>query len=93
MRAVWAIALGAAAGIGLAVWLAGQDPASPSGSRAGKSPSADGQSADALPGLYRWRDDQGVLQITDKPPRGRPYERISREGDRAIAVDGQRQDD
>ncbi|MGB2683293.1 MAG: hypothetical protein WBE39_18520 [Candidatus Competibacter sp.] len=24
--------------------------------------------------LYRWRDDQGREQITDKPPRNRPYE-------------------
>lgn len=93
MRAVWAIALGAAVGIGLAVWLAGQDEKPRAGQAAGKPHAADGQGADALPGLYRWRDDNGVLQITDKPPRGRPYERVSREGDRAIAVDGQRQGD
>lgn len=92
MRAIWAIALGAAAGIGLAVWLAGQDKA-PRAGQAGGKPHAAEQGADALPGLYRWRDDNGVLQITDKPPRGRPYERVSREGDRAIAVDGQRQGD
>lgn len=27
--------------------------------------------------LYRWRDDKGREQITDKPPRGRPYETIT----------------
>ena len=39
---------------------------------------------DWLPGLpeytgplYRWRDDKGREQITDKPPRGRLYETIT----------------
>ncbi len=28
--------------------------------------------------LYRWRDDQGREQVTDKPPQGsRPYETVS----------------
>jgi hypothetical protein len=27
----------------------------------------------ARPRLYRWRDAHGVLQLTDKPPRGRKY--------------------
>ena len=26
--------------------------------------------------LYRWRDDQGRMQITDKPPKNRPYEEV-----------------
>ncbi|HET6602838.1 MAG TPA: DUF4124 domain-containing protein [Xanthomonadaceae bacterium] len=26
--------------------------------------------------VYRWRDDAGVLQITDRPPQGRPYETV-----------------
>ena len=26
--------------------------------------------------LYRWRDDQGREHVTDKPPKGRPYERV-----------------
>ena len=26
--------------------------------------------------LYRWRDDQGRMQITDQPPKGRPYEEV-----------------
>jgi hypothetical protein len=24
--------------------------------------------------LYQWRDDRGQVQITDKPPRDRPYD-------------------
>ncbi len=27
--------------------------------------------------LYRWRDDKGREQITDKPPKGRLYETIT----------------
>lgn len=26
--------------------------------------------------LYRWRDAQGRTQITDQPPKGRPYEEV-----------------
>ncbi len=26
--------------------------------------------------LYRWRDDQGRTQVTDKPPKDRPYEEV-----------------
>ena len=34
-----------------------------------------------LPGLstgtlYRWHDDQGREQVTDKPPKGRPFEPV-----------------
>ncbi|MDZ7621223.1 MAG: DUF4124 domain-containing protein [Candidatus Competibacteraceae bacterium] len=31
--------------------------------------------------LYRWRDDQGRIQVTDKPPRDRPYETVQYRGD------------
>ena len=40
--------------------------------------------------LYRWRDDAGNLQITDEPPKGRRYERISRTPQDRIRVDGNR---
>lgn len=29
------------------------------------------------PTLYKWQDDQGVWNYTDKPPADRPYEAIS----------------
>lgn len=29
------------------------------------------------PGLYRWRDEKGVLHITDTPPKGRKYEKVA----------------
>lgn len=31
--------------------------------------------------LYRWRDDQGREHITDKPPKGRPYETVTYRSD------------
>jgi hypothetical protein len=44
----------------------------------------------ARPVLYRWRDANGVLQITDKPPKGRRYERVEREPSEGIEVHGDR---
>jgi Domain of unknown function (DUF4124) len=44
----------------------------------------------ARPVLYRWRDANGVLQITEKPPKGRKYERVDREPSGGIEVHGDR---
>jgi hypothetical protein len=46
---------------------------------------------DARPTLYRWRDAQGVLQLTDEPPQGRKYERIHTDSPPAPEVRGDRQ--
>jgi len=40
--------------------------------------------------LYRWRDANGTLQVTDTPPSGRKYERIGREPDDGIQIHGNR---
>lgn len=40
--------------------------------------------------LYRWRDDAGNLQITDAPPQGRRYERVSKTPHDGIEVRGDR---
>jgi hypothetical protein len=40
--------------------------------------------------LYRWRDASGNLQITEDPPKGRKYERISRTPQDGIEVKGNR---
>ena len=34
----------------------------------------------AKPKLYRWRDGNGVLQLTDTPPKGRKYETVDVDG-------------
>ncbi len=44
----------------------------------------------ARPVLYRWRDANGVLQITEQPPKGRKYKRIEREPVDGIEVHGDR---
>lgn len=40
--------------------------------------------------LYRWRDDAGNLHVTEDPPKGRRYERISRTPKDGIEVHGGR---
>ena len=46
--------------------------------------------AEQASSLYRWRDAAGNLQITEEPPTGRKYERISREPEDGIRVEGDR---
>jgi len=67
-----AAAAGALLAAALVYWLDYRD------ARPGRSaaPVAPDTAQDQAPALYRWRDDQGVLQITDRPPSGRPYERV-----------------
>ena len=45
---------------------------------------------DARPPLYRWRDADGVLHVSDTPPKRGRYERIRAEADAAIEVHGNR---
>lgn len=92
MRLAWAIVAGLALGIGIAWWLS-REPAAKSEAKQRRAEHAAAELArDARPSLYRWRDAAGVLQITDKPPKGRPFERIDRAPDRAIEVKGDRSD-
>lgn len=90
MRAAWAILAGLAAGGGLAWWLGrDQAPQRSAEARQRAEQAAAAEAEDALHPLYRWRDDAGNLQITDSPPKGRPYERIAREPQPGIRVRGQ----
>ncbi|MCX7557320.1 DUF4124 domain-containing protein [Xanthomonadaceae bacterium JHOS43] len=41
-------------------------------------------SRDYMPPLYRWKDDQGRVQLTDAPPEGRPYEVVRIDPNRNI---------
>ena len=91
MRLAWAVAAGLLLGIGGAWWLA-RDPGKTEAKEARARQAAAEQARDARPSLYRWRDDAGVLQITDKPPKGRPFERIDREPQPGIKVSGQHSD-
>lgn len=88
MRLAWAIVAGLLLGIGLAWWLSREDPGKSQAREQRAQRAAAAQARDARPALYRWRDDAGVLQITDKPPANRRYERIDREPSRGIEVKG-----
>lgn len=46
--------------------------------------------AERADSLYRWRDAAGNLQVSDTPPKGLKYERISRTPEDGIVVDGNR---
>jgi hypothetical protein len=88
MRAWLAIVAGVALGAGVAGWLARESPDTTARKQARADQAAAAQARDARPSLYRWRDDAGVLQITERPPQGRRYERIDRDAPPGIRVSG-----
>jgi hypothetical protein len=91
VRPAWVV-LGLAAIAGLA-WVAAREPGEverEEARRARADQAAAEIAADAVPVLYRWRDANGVLQITEDPPKGRKYERISRDAPAAIEIRGDR---
>lgn len=84
MRLGWAILIGLLLGGGLVWWSDRQDRRNRA---ADPTPTATpARPLDAGPArpVYRWRDERGVLQITDTPPRDRPYERVEIPHDRNI---------
>ncbi len=88
MRAWLAIAAGIALGVGVAWWLGREASDATSRKQARADNAAAAQAREARPSLYRWRDDAGVLQITEQPPKGRRYERIDRDTPAGIRVSG-----
>ncbi|MET0281723.1 MAG: DUF4124 domain-containing protein [Steroidobacteraceae bacterium] len=89
MRLAWAILGGLAIGGAAAWWLARQE-APPAHAR--PRPDRDGniRVEDHTPALYRWRDANGILHITERPPEDHPYERLSRDRGSDIQVRGAR---
>lgn len=88
MRAWLAIAAGVALGVGTAWWLSRESTDTTARKQARAEQAAAAQARDARPSLYRWRDDAGVLQITEQPPADRRYERIDRDTPAGIRVNG-----
>lgn len=77
MRLAWAIALGILAGCGLAWWVAREPaPPAPGSTEEDIRPASDNASSAPAPVLYRWRDDDGVLQLTQSRPAGHDYETV-----------------
>lgn len=89
MRTWLAIVAGVALGGGIAWWLAHESPEAEARKQARASQAAAAQADDARHSLYRWRDEAGVLHITEQPPKGRRYERIGRETPAGIVVSGE----
>ena len=75
MRLAWAIAAGAVGAGVLAWWLAREEAPAAQERTAAAAVAAPAANGDAPAGqaLYRWRDDAGIVQITDVPPKGRDY--------------------
>ena len=90
MKLGWAIVAGLALGIGAGWWLSRDTPGQAAAKRQRAERAAAAEAADARPSLYRWRDANGVLQITDTPPKGRKYERVDAEPRQGIEVHGER---
>lgn len=89
VRAAWAVLAGLAIGGGVAWWLSRDQARSPEARERAQAAAA-AQAEDAARPLYRWRDAEGTLQITDTPPQGRPFERVAREPVQGIQVDAAR---
>lgn len=91
MRLAWAIIGGIALGGGLAWWMSRDTPEQARAKHERAAQAAAANAEDARPVLYRWRDDNGVLQVTDQPPKGRKYERVDMEPRPGIEVHGDRE--
>lgn len=90
MRPVLAVLLGVIGGIAVAWWVSRDTPAQADRKQDRAEASAAATAEDAQFGLYRWRDDAGRLHVTDTPPKGRRFERISSQPESAIEVHGER---
>lgn len=87
MRLGWALVGGVAIGAALWWWTTRGEREHARIERERKAAAA---AEAASPKLYRWRDADGVLQITERPPKGRKYQRIEREPYGGIEVHGNR---
>jgi len=90
MRLAWALIAGLALGIGVAWWWSRDTPEETALKRGRAERAAAANAEDARPVLYRWTDADGVVQLTDQPPKGRKYKKIDMRPQQGIQVDGRR---
>jgi len=88
IRLAWAVVAGIALGGAVAWWELGHpgwETMDQKLARAEKAEAAANKDRHAsAPTLYRWHDADGVLQITDKPPKGRKYVKVKIRDDQNI---------
>ena len=73
MRLVHAVLAGVVLGGAVGWWWLGHPGYETSEQRQQR---AAAQAEAAEPKVYRWRDAQGVLHISDTPPKGRKFEKV-----------------
>jgi len=76
MRIAWAVVLGAVGAGAVAWWLAREPAPAAATGGAPLATATRGNDPPASQVLYRWRDDAGVVQVTDVPPRDRDYSTV-----------------
>jgi hypothetical protein len=91
MRLAWAIVAGIAVGVGAAWWMSRPSPQAERARQQRADHAAAAMASDPGPSLYRWRDAQGVVHVTDQPPKGRKYQRVPIRPADGIEVHGDRQ--
>jgi hypothetical protein len=91
VRAAWAVVAGIAVGVGAAWWLTRESPEHLHARQQRAEQAAAAQARDAIPSLYRWHDADGVVHVSDQPPKGRKYQRIPIHAPAGIEVHGDRQ--
>lgn len=91
MRLTWALIVGLALGIAVAWWWSRDTPEEVARKQARAERAAAANAEDAKPVLYRWVDANGVVQLTDQPPRGRKYKKIDMRPQPGMQVDGSRE--
>ena len=77
MRAGVAVIAGLALGAAVGWWKLGHPGFETADQAQVRAEKAEVAAEAAKPRLYRWRDGNGVLQLTDEPPKGRKYELVS----------------
>lgn len=91
MRLAWALVAGLALGIGVAWWWSRDSPEAAAHKRERAEQAAAANAEDTRPVLYRWTDANGVVQLTDRPPKGRKYRKIDLQPQPGMQVDGGRE--
>lgn len=91
MRLTWALIVGLAFGIAVAWWWSRDTPEEAARKQERAERAAAANAEDAKPVLYRWVDANGVVQLTDQPPKGRKYKKIDMNPQPGMQVDGNRE--